>query len=231
MPGFQFSSNQKLALIVIIGLCAIGLSISHFRNNLIAASGGVVVKEPGQEAQVVATDSDPMQGSNNDYGKVVFQVAGCVNSPGVYSLPAGKRVMDAVATAGGTKRNADLQAINLAAKIEDGSRIYVPTISEAKTIAAPGVSPVSPASQSTSNYSKPQASPGEKFKNPGDGTVNINTADLTQLQQLPGVGPSTAQKIVEYRKQIGKFSAKEQLMDVKGIGPKKMEKMAPFITL
>jgi comEA protein len=70
-----------------------------------------------------------------------------------------------------------------------------------------------------------------KFKSPGDGVVNINTADVTELQKLPGVGPSTALKFIEYRTQIGKFASVEQIQDIKGIGPKKYEKLRPFISL
>jgi len=70
-----------------------------------------------------------------------------------------------------------------------------------------------------------------KFKNPGDGTVNLNTATAEELQKLPGVGPSTAQKILEYRQQIGKFNDTSQIQDVKGIGPKKFERMRAFLSV
>jgi competence protein ComEA len=72
---------------------------------------------------------------------------------------------------------------------------------------------------------------GSKFKNPGDGVVNINTAGPAELQKLPGVGPSTAQKFIEYRTQIGRFASVEQVQDIKGIGPKKYAKLRPFISL
>jgi competence protein ComEA len=75
------------------------------------------------------------------------------------------------------------------------------------------------------------SSASAKFKNPGDGLVNINTADLTTLQKLPGVGPSTAQKFIEYRTQIGRFASVEQVQDIKGIGPKKYAKLRPFLSL
>ena len=70
-----------------------------------------------------------------------------------------------------------------------------------------------------------------KFKNPGDGMVNLNTAGAGELQKLPGVGPSTAAKILEYRQGIGRFTDVQQLQDVKGIGEKKFAKMRPFLTL
>ncbi|MBC8102846.1 MAG: helix-hairpin-helix domain-containing protein [Cytophagales bacterium] len=78
---------------------------------------------------------------------------------------------------------------------------------------------------------RPGGTAGDKFKNPGDGVVNINTAGLEELQRLPGVGPSTAQKFLDYRTQIGRFASVEQVQDVKGIGPKRYEKLRPFIVV
>jgi len=220
MSGPEFNANQKLALYVLIGLSAVGLSIAHVRNNW-RGSEAVVLREPSEatspDAPVPGSDRTAAPGGTPESEKVVFHIVGCVRRPGVYSLPEGKRVIDAVNAAGGAKPNADTEAINLAARIADGSRIYVPAKGE------------KPPDIRVSVAGGPQRSYAGVSETPG--LVNINTAGLEELDRLPGVGPATAQKIIEHRNRIGRFTSVDQLMDVKGIGPKKLEQMRPFVTL
>ena len=228
MSNLEFSKNQKLAIYALIGLSLIGLSIS-LRNNMMASKNDVVLREPGNgmRTRMITSDSDPMPGSNSSSGKVMFHIVGCVKAPGVYSLPKGNRIVDALRAAKGSTAEADLQAMNLAAKIEDGSKICVPSVNGVPNM---GIA----AGHSTTSIhpvSKTTASSSNKLTTPGQGTVNINSDDVSGLQRLPGVGPTTAQKIVEYRTQIGRFTSADQLLDVKGIGPKKYEKMRPFLNL
>ena len=148
---------------------------------------------------------------------IVVHVAGEVNKPGVYTLPNSARMIDAVTAAGGATARADLEVINLATPLIDSSQIYVP----AKGVAArptfvrpqPGVNGVASATNS------PSAS----------GVVNINRASVTELDALPGVGPSTAQSIVDYRSANGPFGSPEDLLNVKGIGPAKFEAMRKLV--
>jgi competence protein ComEA len=130
---------------------------------------------------------------------VVVDVAGAVRHPGVYRMPAGSRVDDAVQRAGGPRPRADLSQINLAAKLEDGKQVLVPARAPA---AAPGVTPAAGAAATVA--------PGVP--------LNLNTATLEQLDTLSGVGPATAQKILDYRQQHGGFSSVEELGQVPGIG-------------
>ena len=132
---------------------------------------------------------------------VVVDVAGAVAHPGVYRLTTADRIEDALKRAGGPTRRADLSQINRAAKLEDGRQILVPTRAPAvKSAAAPSSS-----------------APGA----PGP-PVNLNTATLEQLDTLDGVGPATAQKILDYRKEHGGFGSVDELDQIPGIGEKRL---------
>jgi competence protein ComEA len=160
--------------------------------------------------------------------EVTVHVAGAVRKPGVYRFPLSARADDALKAAGGATEKANTDAINLAAKLEDGQQLYVPSKEEQPTGGAQESGPVNTHATAPDMNRKPASSSG-KLTTPGQGTVNINTASLEELQRLPGVGPSTAEKIIAFRKETGGFTAPEQLMDVSGIGEKKFAKMKPFV--
>jgi competence protein ComEA len=142
-------------------------------------------------------------------GTVVVDVAGKVRRPGVATLPAGSRVIDALRRAGGARRGVDLSALNLARVLVDGEQILVGRSPARGTAAAASTVPGAP-----------------------DGAlVNLNTADLAALDSLPGVGPVTAQKILDWRTEHGAFSAVDELLEVDGIGARTLAEMAPRVTL
>jgi competence protein ComEA len=145
-------------------------------------------------------------------GPVVIQVAGEVRRPGVYRLAAGQRVQDAVRLAGGLTAKAELAGVNLAAKAEDGRQVIVPTRGAA--VAAAG-------------SAAPSSAPGA----PPAGPVNLNTATPEQLDQLDGVGPATAQKILAYRQEHGGFRSVAELDRVTGIGPARMAALKDRVTV
>ncbi|MHB8512150.1 MAG: helix-hairpin-helix domain-containing protein [Actinomycetota bacterium] len=152
-------------------------------------------------------------------GKIFVQVAGAVLHPGVYQFDAGARVIDALQAAGGPTKNGDPNSINLARVLVDGERIYVPRIGE-----QPSLEPQAPPTDSSSSGSKKgKAGPGTK--------VNINTASVNELETLPGIGPSLAQRIVDYRTQHGPFQTIDDLKKVHGIGPKKFDSLKDYITV
>jgi competence protein ComEA len=140
-------------------------------------------------------------------GAVVVHVAGAVRSPGVYRLRSGARVDDALRRAGGATRRADLSAVNLAAKAEDGRQILVPE--RASPAAARG------AESAGSSASPPP--PGQP--------LNLNTATLEQLDTLDGIGPGLATAILEYREEHGGFGSVDELGEVPGIGEKRLESL------
>ena len=143
--------------------------------------------------------------------RLVVHVAGAVVAPGVHLLPAGARTIDAVQAAGGLTAEANPDAINLAAPVVDGQRVYVPRVGEvAPVVVDPGGAPAvtTPA-----------------------GPVNLNTATADDLDTLPGVGPSTAAAILAHREQHGPFATVDDLGEVRGIGPAKLEALRGLVTV
>ena len=159
-------------------------------------------------------------GSPSPSGKVTVHVAGSVADPGVVTLAAGSRVDDALAAAGGTKGDADLAAINLARPLEDGEQVYVPEPGETGGGAAvPGGEAAAAGGG---------AAPGGAA---AGGKIDLNGADVTTLETLPGVGPVLAQRIVDWRTEHGGFSSVDELGEVSGIGEKTFADLAPEVTV
>jgi competence protein ComEA len=159
---------------------------------LLVRDGGGGAPAP---AAAIEVDDD---GGGGGGGAVVVHVAGAVRDAGVYRLRTGSRVADAVERAGGATPRADLSQVNLAAKVEDGRQVLVPRRVRAAAAAA------APAGT---------AAPGRPAV-----PLNLNTATLEQLDELSGIGPATAQKIIDYREEHGGFGSVEELGEVPGIG-------------
>jgi len=174
---------------------------------------------------------------------IYVHVAGAVKHPGLYTLPSGTRVAGAVKAAGGATNDADVDAVNLAEKVVDGEKIYVPRKGESvepsngggNSIGDESSMPPTTAPEPTKGTSRPHNAGGHEASNkltdPSQGKININTASATELERLPGVGRATAARIIDYRKQNGGFKKPTDLMDISGIGDKKMAKLAPFVTV
>jgi competence protein ComEA len=148
--------------------------------------------------------------------KVVVHVVGAVQSPGVYQIEMGARINDAVELAGGATDEADLNQLNLAAKVRDEEQIFVP--SKLSETVSPPSSPV------RSSVPTPQSPTGRSFPTARQ-PINLNTATSKQLQTVPGIGPVTAQRIIDYRRTHGRFSTVDDLIAVKGIGQKTLEEI------
>jgi competence protein ComEA len=142
---------------------------------------------------------------------IVVHITGAVPRPGVYALPQGARVQDGISAAGGFLAEADKEQINLARPLEDGEKLDVPY--------SEGFSPVIPT---------PMAAPvtGEETN-----LIDINTASSFELETLPGIGPTTAQMIIEYREENGPFLSIEDIINVSGIGPGTYERIKDLITV
>ena len=207
---------EKIKEYKIIVICAgLGLVLGGFF--LLKPVAQTPAKESNLQSEVIAVpkDSTDEKEDGNQKEEVVEQdlitvdVKGAVKTPGIYDLPVGSRINDAVQKAGGLTDNADNKSINLAQKISDEALVYVPTKEEA----------TSQATQSNASNSK------ENKK------VNLNKASLEELKQVKGLGAKRAQDIIDHRDSNGKFKSVDELKKVSGIGAKTIEKLKEYVTV
>ena len=170
----------------------------------------------GEEATGGIAVSGAMPGDVSEAETLFVHIGGCVAVPGVYELPGGARIADAVAAAQGFTDDAAPDAVNLARPLSDGERVIVPSVQEYEDL------------QERGSWEDGDSA-GETSSSQADKKVNINTASAAQLESLPGVGPATAQKIVASRQAEGPFGCCEDLMRVSGIGQKKYDGLAELI--
>lgn len=181
-----------------------------------APAGHAVSNAPGQSATY---DGAERAGSARSEAKLYVHVVGEVVAPGVYALDAGSRVLAAIEAASGPTEQAVLSALNLARPLTDGEQIAVPNAEAASSLPTPGGSGAN---------AGPAGSGDETARS---GLVNLNTADHLALETLPRVGPSLAQRIIEWREANGGFESSEQLKGISGIGPKTFEQLQPLVTV
>lgn len=184
----------------------------------VTGSGGNDIEEVNEPVSEITSEaSDDRNGVDEEAGsgstasasEIYVDISGCVYDPGVYKLKTGTRLFQVIEKAGGLTPEADINSINQAEEVYDGQKILITSKDEAGGETYSG--------QAT----------GDAFSS----KININTADLTLLQNIPGVGPSTAQKIIDYRTTFGRFKSIEDIKNVSGIGEKTFEKMKEYITV
>ena len=197
----------------------------------------LILEEEGNPEGVEAEEISENQ------NKIYVYVTGEVNCPGVVLLNEGSRIVDAINAAGGTTTNANVSKVNLVYVLEDGMKLNIPNDNDLKNNSnfeyitmnsgdggnndyyASGSSEGSSSNTNSENYSSGNRGGGKKYS-----VVNINTATQTELETLPGIGPSLALKIITYRKEIGRFSSIDQIKEVSGIGESKFESLKDYIT-
>lgn len=212
-------ANPKLPIIVLLGAVLIVIAL------VVLGTFWNVVTTAHKDPSSVNNDSGDIvisQSENNEYADtneaqsstIFVHIAGSVKNPGLYELPQGSRVSDAVTAAGGMSKDANTSSVNLARQLTDGEQIIVGSTEDAKTVLENGSS-----HSSNSNEGATQ------------GKININTASTEELMSLDGVGEATADKIIAYRQEHGSFSSIEEIKEVSGIGEKKFEAMKDAITV
>jgi competence protein ComEA len=253
-----------IATIAAIFLMASALTLLHHRPA--AASTPIIITSAKTVTTAFVNDTtDPSSAQTPDPASkepapasiLYVHVAGAVKKPWLYALPPGSRVMQAVKAAGGPAERADLDAVNLAEKVEDGEKIYIPAKSDTSAIRVPPgnrigrmgmrprhdeiaeivplpVAPYAPPLPTAGRHARgghSGANNANKISSPSEGKININTGSDDQLERLPGVGPAIAARIMAYRQENHGFQKPEDLMNVSGIGEKKYAKIAPFVTI
>jgi len=169
-------------------------------------------------------------GRSASSARIVVYVAGEVNKPGVYTFAAGARTQEALARAGGSKPDADLVAVNLAAPLDDGAEIAVPKIGETRAPSRRASGPRVRASHAPRGRGRRPRHPRAS----DDGvprSVDLNAADANQLATLPGLGPALAQRIIDYRNVNGPFTSTDELADISGITPHLQEELANYLVV
>jgi competence protein ComEA len=177
--------------------------------------GGRFVMGGGETPSAGAAAAGPaaLTAEKAEARTVVVHVVGAVRNPGLYELEEGSRIDDAIQKAGGAKPRAALELVNLASPVADGQQVLVPAAVEKGAAAGAAASAGGGAA----------AGLGER--------VHLNTATLEQLDALPGIGPVTAQKILDYRTENGAFSSVDELDAVSGIGPARLEQLRDLVDL
>ena len=206
---------EKIKEYKIIVICTgLGLLVGGFF--LLKPAPQIPVKETNLQAEVVAVSKDSStekeeKDESVEQDLITVDVKGAVKSPGIYDLPVGSRVNDAVQKAGGLTEQADSKSLNLAQKVSDEALVYVPTKGEEA------------ASQQTASGTASSTSKEKK--------VNLNKASLEELKQVKGLGGKRAQDIIDHRESNGKFKSVDELKKVSGIGAKTIEKLKDYVTV
>ena len=198
--------QKKIIVIILVIIALITYYYFYTKNNT----------EEINNEELEIGDNEIIQEESKE--KIIIHITGAVNKEGIVELEENARLADAIEKAGGTKENADISSINLATILEDGMKIHIPTIEETKSMNQNNTS------LQTNIQTEEIATNTKKQEK-----ININTADEKQLDTLPGIGPSTASKIIEYRKENGKFKSIEEIKEVSGIGDAKFEKIKNLI--
>lgn len=231
----QFSAAPRAEQVVSPGASAESVQAVGAQQSPGAQPGTQSAAQPG------ANPSESAPGGASGEGTVRVHVAGAVNNPGVYTLPAQGRAVDAIAAASGAAADADLDRVNLAGALSDGVQIYVPHRGE--TAAPTQIQPNGGTANTGQGNAANGASQGGTQPQPartltpagsaqkGSTPVNINTATAEELQTLPRIGPAMAQRIIAWREAHGGFRSVDELDAVPGIGPSMLENLRPLVTV
>lgn len=221
--------QKKIIAIILIILVIIAYYYLYLKNSTEEISNQDLEVNNTQESnQTNETEKETEE-------TIVVHISGAVNIEGIVELEAGSRIANAIEKAGGVKENADMTDINLAYPLEDGMKIHIPTKEETEANKNNenmiDESYIISSSGGVSSKEDTNSIQGSSKSTTSNAKVNINTATQEELDTLPGIGPSIASKIIDYREQNGKFNSIEEIKEVSGIGDAKYEKIKDSITI
>lgn len=219
------SKKQKIIFLIILSIM-IGIIICYIYSTLYSNDYYVLSDNNNLNPYELIESSNStndidynIYNNDSNTSNIVVYICGAVKENKVVTLKENSRICDAIDAAGGLTNDADLTTINLAYILEDGEKIYIPKKGE--TIQTESTS-INSQNSSYSNYSSSSLK---------DNKININKATQTELETIPGIGPSTALKIINYREENGKFKKIEDIKSVSGIGDSKYEKIKNYISI
>ncbi len=211
----NLTKKQKIIAIAIAGIVVIGIMYFIYNKNQVKEDINI-------ENEILVNNVITNENNTND-DIVIIHITGSVKNPGIVKLKEGSRIEDAIESAGGLTENADITKVNLAYVVEDGTKIKIPSASEEDI----GDEDIIDSKSGDNIIIEENAVPS----NNSTQTININKATEKEFETLPGIGPSLASKIIEYRNQNGKFESIEDIKNVNGIGDNKYEKIKDLITV
>ena len=225
------NSKQKKILIIIITIITIGVAYyaytSFEKKDFTVESSDLEINKANEENNSKVENGVRDESEEN---KIIVHISGEVKNQGIVELEENSRVNDAIEKAGGVTENAYMKDINLAYKLEDGMKIYIPSKEEVENNKNVG-----DVLSGNRYYNSAENINGSSNVNSEDNEskkkVNINTANKDELDTLPGIGEVTAEKIIEYRNKNGKFASKEEIKEVSGIGDSKYEQIKDLIEI
>ena len=202
---YNFSKKQKIIIGIILAIIATIL-INY-----------VYSRKTNFEKEEISTyeenENVELKEEAEEEKEIVIHIAGAVKTEGIIFLKEGARLNEAIEKAGGTLEEADMTQVNLACQLEDGMKVYIPKKGEVM------------------EENQTDTATSEKENNNTSKKININKATQSELETLPGIGPSTAEKIISHREEKGKFKTIENIKDVSGIGEAKYNSIKDFITV
>lgn len=207
--------NKKIIIYILISTLIIGIYyLFTKKEEYVENTNIIMISKENIEDEKNIENKENIEKNN----KIIIYVTGAVKNEGIYEIEENSRIADSIKIAGGLKEDANIENINLAYVLEDGMKIHIPSISEN----------INEIQDNTNEYITKENGDTKSSKNSNE-KININTATQTELETLPGIGPSTALKILDYRKENGKFNTIEDIKKVNGIGESKFSKIKDLI--
>lgn len=233
MKDYIMRLSKKQRIIILAIFASIIVIFLILRSYFYTAGEGVIISNETSEEKWNAISSNSFAKKE---GVIVIDVVGEVNNPGVVTLEEGARIIDAINAAGGKTDNADISEINLAYILDDGVRLYIPSLSEMKerklenAVNSKDAISSDTGVQNIIRESVEEEKSSNQNKNQNK-KININKANIEELKQLPGVGDSVAKAIIDYRDKNGKFKEIEDIKKVPGIGDSKFNNIEKMISV